>query len=65
MGKHSKVKCARQFSDFPQSSRIILCDVLVYMVLATSSCTVEKSGINFEITNEKCHVVLGGHPRYF
>ena len=47
MGKHSKVKCARQFSDFPQSSRIILCDVLVYMVLATSSCAVEKSGINF------------------
>ena len=58
MGKHSKVWCARRFSDSSQTSRIILCDVLVDMIFATSSCTVEKAGINFEITSEKIRLFL-------
>ena len=28
------------------------------MILATSSCAVEKAGINFGITNEKTHLFL-------
>ena len=54
MGKYSKVYCARWFSDSSQTSQIFLYDVLVHIILCcTSTCTVEKAGINFKITNEK------------
>ena len=45
-------------SDSSQTSRIILCDVLVDMIFGWIKFTAEKADINFEITNEKIRLFL-------
>ena len=59
MGKYSKIKYTRQFSDFSQSSRTILCNVLVDMNFGYIKLHSRESRYyNFEITNEKIRSFL-------